>query len=47
MSGPDSPDSEKQAESDAPDLDRAYRGDVEKSRISDEEKEERIPDPEE
>lgn len=40
------PDSEKQPDGDAPDLDRAHHG-RDRSRLTDEEKSERIPDPEE
>jgi hypothetical protein len=40
------PDAEKQAEGEVPDLDRAHRPRV-RPRIGDEEKGERIPDPEE
>jgi len=41
------PDSEKQADADSPDLDRAHVGQRERSRISEQEKQERIPDAEE
>jgi hypothetical protein len=40
------PDTEKQADSDVPDLDLAHRG-RNRSRIPDDEKDERIPDAEE